>query len=95
MVITYSTYEAKARFSEVIRHVRDGKTVTVSYRGEPVAEIRPLERPTTIEQRTQELERRGSWSALANRGSHSREASTWPAPWRRSSKSATDEHRLC
>ena len=59
MVITYSTYEAKARFSEVIRHVRDGKTVTVSYRGEPVAEIRPLERPTTIEQRTQELERRG------------------------------------
>ena len=59
MSITYSTYEAKAKFSEIIRRVRDGKTVTVSYRGEPVAEIRPLERSTTIEQRTQELERRG------------------------------------
>ena len=59
MGITYSTYEAKARFSEIIRHVRDGKTVTVSYRGEPVAEIRPLERPTTIKQRTEQLERRG------------------------------------
>ena len=59
MGITYSTYEAKARFSEVLRHVRDGKTVTVSYRGEPVAEIRPQEGPEEIEQRMQELERRG------------------------------------
>ncbi len=60
MDITYSTSDAKARFSEIIRHVRDGRTVTVSYRGEPVAEIRPIqERPATIEDRTEELERRG------------------------------------
>ena len=60
MSITYSTYEAKARFSEIIRLVRDGRTVTVSYRGKPVAEVRPLqERPATIEERTEELERRG------------------------------------
>ena len=59
MGITYSTYEAKARFSEVIRHVRDGKTVTVSYRGEPVSETSPQERQVTTEQRLQELERRG------------------------------------
>ena len=60
MGISYSTYEAKSRFSEVLRHVREGRTVTVSYRGEPVAEIRPLEKPeTTIEQRTRELERLG------------------------------------
>ena len=59
MGITYSTYEAKAKFSEIIRSVREGKTVTVSYRGEPVAEIRPLQQPATIEQRTQELERKG------------------------------------
>ena len=39
---TYSTYEAKARFSEILRQVRDGKTITVSYHGEPVAEIRPI-----------------------------------------------------
>ena len=59
MGIIYSTYEAKARFSEIIRSVREGKTITVSYRGEPVAEIRPLQQPATIEQRTQELERKG------------------------------------
>ena len=60
MDLTYSTSEAKARFSEIIRLVRDGRTVTVSYRGEPVAEVRPIqERPATIEERTEELERRG------------------------------------
>lgn len=40
---TYSLYEAKARFSEVIRLVRQGRTVTVTYRGEPVARIQPVE----------------------------------------------------
>ena len=60
MGINYSTYEAKARFSEVLRHVREGRTVTVSYRGEPVAEIRSIQRePATIEARLDDLERRG------------------------------------
>ena len=60
MAITYSTYEAKSRFSEVIRQVREGNTVTVSYRGEPVAEIRPIPKvPQTIEERLDELERQG------------------------------------
>lgn len=38
----YSIYEAKTRFSEIIRKVRQGRTVRVTYRGTPVAEIRPL-----------------------------------------------------
>ncbi len=60
MAITYSTYDAKARFSEVIRLVRDGHTVTVSYRGEPVAEIRPIDKKQqTIEERLEDLERHG------------------------------------
>lgn len=59
MAITYSTYEAKARFSEVIRHVRDGRTVTVTYRGAAVAEIRPLTEPDTIEERIEDLRARG------------------------------------
>ncbi len=62
MVTTYSTSEAKSKFSEVIRNVRDGETVLVSYRGEPVAEIRPLKsdntRSTRVE-RMRDLERRG------------------------------------
>ena len=60
MGITYSASEARARFSEIIRLVREGRTVTVSYRGEPVAEVRPIQqRPATIAERTVELERRG------------------------------------
>ena len=43
----YSVYDAKARFSEVIRKVREGKTVHVSYHGETVAEIRPVDRADT------------------------------------------------
>ena len=60
MRLLYSTSEVKARFSEVLRHVREGKTVTISHRGDPVAEIRPLsERATRLEKRLADLERRG------------------------------------
>ena len=60
MDLVYSTYEAKARFSEVLRHVREGRTVTISYRGVPVAEVRPFEQTSgTIEERLKELRRRG------------------------------------
>jgi prevent-host-death family protein len=44
MAPTYSTYEAKAKFSEIIRKVRAGQRVVIAYRGEEIAEIRPLEK---------------------------------------------------
>jgi len=59
---TYSTYEAKARLSEILRQVRErGETVTVTYRGEPIAEIRPVEaeQGTPLEKRMGDLERSG------------------------------------
>ena len=61
MTLIYSTYEAKARFSEVIRQVREGRTVTVSFSGEPVTEIRRIQRQRqqTIEERLDDLQRRG------------------------------------
>ena len=61
MGITYSIYEAKARFSKMIRQVREGRSVTVSYHGKPVAEIKPIETQPeqTLEQRLRDLERRG------------------------------------
>jgi prevent-host-death family protein len=57
----YSLYEAKARFSEIVRAVRErGATITISYHGEPVAEIRPIEPAATpAEARIAELEARG------------------------------------
>ncbi len=56
----YSIYEAKAKFSEVLRQVREGRSVTISYHGEPVAEIRPLQQTDeTVAARLQHLEERG------------------------------------
>ena len=62
MALEYSIYEAKARFSEVIRKVREGKTVTVSHRGEPVAEIHAIRRrrTPTLDERLHDLERSGA-----------------------------------
>ena len=61
MAITYSVYEARTRFSEVLRQVRDGKTVTISFRGKPVAEIRAIREQAspTLDERLAELERNG------------------------------------
>jgi len=55
----FSTYDAKARFSEVLRRVREGRTVTVTYQGEPVAEIRPLDRSGGTAARMEWLRSRG------------------------------------
>ena len=60
MAKTYSTYEAKAKFSEIIKLVREGRTVTVSYHGKPVAEIRPVQTDSeTFVDRLQRLEDTG------------------------------------
>jgi len=60
MSIEYSTSEAKAKFSEILRKVRSGKTVTVSYYGQPVAEIRPInERIPSNEDHLRRLQERG------------------------------------
>lgn len=58
---TYSTYEAKARFSEVLKKARDGHRVVITYRGKEVAELRalPAEEGSWIEQRIRYLEERG------------------------------------
>ena len=39
--VVYTAREARARFAELLRRVRNGETVAVYYRGAPVAEIRP------------------------------------------------------
>ena len=60
MAKTCSTYEAKARLSELLASVRKGEIVTITHRGEPVAEIRPIEhRPPGLERRLLDLERAG------------------------------------
>ena len=60
---TYSTYEVKARFSEVLRRVRAGERVLITFHGREVAEIRPIEAEPRIEDRVRRLEERGVLSA--------------------------------
>ena len=59
METTYSTYQAKAHFSEILRKVRSGQRVIVSYHGEPVAEIRPLVQEDYLAGRIKALEEEG------------------------------------
>lgn len=56
MAAVYSTYEAKAKLSEILRQVRQGKTVVISHRGEPVARVCPVEPPKeTLDERIARL----------------------------------------
>ena len=60
MSIVYSTFEAKAKFSELLRLVRSGKVVQVAYRGKVVAEIRPIEeKKLSNDERLDLLRKRG------------------------------------
>lgn len=60
MLPTYSTYEAKAKFSEIMRRVRAGERVVITYQGREVAEIGPIaQREPGLEAWLSSLERRG------------------------------------
>jgi len=60
MTETYSTYDAKAKLSEILRKVESGRTIRISRRGEPTAEIRPVPHaPTMLADRIAELADRG------------------------------------
>lgn len=56
----YSVYDAKAHLSAIIRQVREGRSITITLHGNPVAEIRPIEATTAnLESRMAALAERG------------------------------------
>lgn len=65
---SYSTYDAKARFSEILRKVRSGESVCITYRGVEVAEIRPIQKTESAEEILERLERVGILSAEPGHG---------------------------
>lgn len=65
MAVSYSIYNAKAKFSEVIRLAKSGKCVLVTERGTPVAEVVPYrEHAETLEERIARLTREGVTSPV-------------------------------
>lgn len=56
---TYSTYEAKAKLSEILRKVEAGRTVVISRHGRAIAEVRPAPRSADVAERIEELARQG------------------------------------
>jgi prevent-host-death family protein len=59
---TYSTYEAKAKLSQILRQVRAGQRVVIAHRGRPIAEVRPLARLGTLTEALTDLEDTGALS---------------------------------
>lgn len=70
----YSLYEAKAKLSALVRQVREGQSFVITVHGEPVAELRAVERPAgrqSLTERIAELERAGAISPAKQRPSES------------------------
>ena len=64
----YSVYEAKARFSEILRQVRRRKPVFVTYRGKQIAKIVPVDADDhTLASRIYQLEELGLVSPVLPR----------------------------
>ena len=59
MKLTFSIYVAKARFSEVIRMVKQGKRITITDRGREVAQVVPLGEDSALERRIADLRAAG------------------------------------
>jgi prevent-host-death family protein len=55
----YSTYEAKARFSELLRKVREGRSITITYHGKPIAKLQPIATEVGLDARIRALRTAG------------------------------------
>ena len=64
----YSIYEAKTKLSEIIRQVKRHRSVTITERGNPVAEVVPLRRAQSLEERIQVFIDSGELIAARNPG---------------------------
>jgi len=56
---TYPVHEAKAKLSEILRRVKQGRSVTISERGREIARVVPIERASDLPSRLEELTRDG------------------------------------
>lgn len=55
----YSIYDAKARLSELLRYVKQGRDMIITERGKPIAKLTPYREAETFADRIAELEASG------------------------------------
>lgn len=63
MKLRYSIYEAKTKLSEIIRHVKLKRRITITDRGREVARVVPIEDSEDVDQRIADLVAAGVLSA--------------------------------
>jgi len=56
----YPVHEAKAKLSEILRRVKQGRTVAISERGRVIARVVPIEPPADLPSRLDQLARDGT-----------------------------------
>ena len=59
MARPYPVHEAKAKLSEILRRVKQGRSVTISERGRVIAQVVPVERPRDLPSRLRRMEADG------------------------------------
>jgi prevent-host-death family protein len=55
----YPVHEAKAKLSEILRRVKEGRSVTISERGRVIARVVPIEKPQTLPSRLRRMQADG------------------------------------
>jgi prevent-host-death family protein len=56
---SYSVDEAKEKLREILRRVKQGRSVTISEQGRDIARVVPIAKPDSIRSRLDELEKSG------------------------------------
>ena len=64
---TVGVRELKTRLGGYLHRVRQGRTFVITDRGEPVAELKPLHHPHTVDARLERLTALGTVTRLENR----------------------------
>jgi prevent-host-death family protein len=59
MARPYPVHEAKAKLSEILRKVKQGRSVAISERGRVIARIVPIESPRDLASRLDQMARDG------------------------------------
>ena len=71
MTTVISSYEAKSKWSEVIRRIADGENFIITHRGKEVVDMRPRLQPKmTVEEAVDRIRRR--WKGGRDKNPHPR-----------------------